>query len=179
MKKRFLILNIKNIAFAILTTTLIACGTTGTTAQKSSLSETKTINTTQKPKLVVGIVIDQMRYDYIYKFWNKYSDSGFKKLINGGFFCENTNFSYALKDQPDKGSLRETFFINQLKNAGHKVSLAQKGDFLVDERWTFEVGGKSKSDTQIRKVKNSLLALDEIEHAYLNRIPLWLFGFLY
>lgn len=47
-----------------------------------------------KPKLVVGIVIDQMRYDYIYRFWDKYGNDGFKKLVNEGFFCKNTNYNY-------------------------------------------------------------------------------------
>ncbi|MEO6903662.1 MAG: alkaline phosphatase PafA [Bacteroidia bacterium] len=49
---------------------------------------------TSKPKLVVGIVIDQMRYDYIYRYWNKYSNDGFKKLVDEGFFCKNTNYNY-------------------------------------------------------------------------------------
>ena len=49
---------------------------------------------TTKPKLVVGIVIDQMRYDYIYRFWDKFGNEGFKKLVNEGFFCKNTNFNY-------------------------------------------------------------------------------------
>lgn len=47
-----------------------------------------------KPKLVVGIVVDQMRYDYIYRFWNKFGNDGFKRLVNEGFFCRNTNFNY-------------------------------------------------------------------------------------
>ncbi|MGZ4059993.1 MAG: alkaline phosphatase PafA [Bacteroidia bacterium] len=47
-----------------------------------------------KPKLVVGIVIDQMRYDYIYRYWNKFGNDGFKKLVNEGFFCRNTNYNY-------------------------------------------------------------------------------------
>lgn len=47
-----------------------------------------------KPKLVVGIVIDQMRYDYIYRFWDKFGNDGFKKLVNQGFFCKNTNYNY-------------------------------------------------------------------------------------
>lgn len=46
------------------------------------------------PKLVVGIVVDQMRYDYIYRYWNKYSDNGFKRLVNQGFFCRNANYNY-------------------------------------------------------------------------------------
>lgn len=48
----------------------------------------------QQPKLVVGIVVDQMRYDYINKYWEKYGDGGFKKLVNGGTFCKNVNFNY-------------------------------------------------------------------------------------
>ena len=94
-------------------------------------------------------------------------------------FLENTNFSHALKADPDPGTLRETFFINQLRNAGHNVELAKKGDFLIDDRLIFEIGGPSKDDLQIQNEKNAWLALDEIEHPYMNRIPLWLFGFLY
>jgi predicted AlkP superfamily pyrophosphatase or phosphodiesterase len=47
-----------------------------------------------KPKLVVGIVIDQMRYDYIYRFWDKFGNDGFRRLVNEGFFCRNTNYNY-------------------------------------------------------------------------------------
>jgi predicted AlkP superfamily pyrophosphatase or phosphodiesterase len=47
-----------------------------------------------QPKLVVGIVVDQMRFDYIYRFWNKYSANGIKRLVNEGYFCRNTNFNY-------------------------------------------------------------------------------------
>lgn len=46
------------------------------------------------PKLVVGVVVDQMRYDFIYRYWNKYGDGGFKKLLGEGFFCRNTNYNY-------------------------------------------------------------------------------------
>ena len=48
----------------------------------------------EKPKLVIGIVIDQMRYDYLFKFWNKYENNGFKRLVNEGSFCKNANFNY-------------------------------------------------------------------------------------
>ena len=48
----------------------------------------------QKPKLVIGIVVDQMRYDYLTRFWNKFGEDGFKKLVNEGFNCKNTNFNY-------------------------------------------------------------------------------------
>jgi predicted AAA+ superfamily ATPase len=94
-------------------------------------------------------------------------------------YLENTNLSFALKDQPDVGSLRETFLLNQLRNAKLQVTMPVDGDFMVDNKWTLEVGGHSKNDDQIKKVKNSFLALDGIETAYQNKIPLWLFGFLY
>jgi predicted AlkP superfamily pyrophosphatase or phosphodiesterase len=48
----------------------------------------------QKPKLVVGIVVDQMRYDFLIRFWDKYGDDGFKKLVKEGFNCKNVNFNY-------------------------------------------------------------------------------------
>ena len=94
-------------------------------------------------------------------------------------YLENTNLSYALKNAPDVGSLRETFFLNQLKNAGHQVGLPKAGDFIIDGKWTVEIGGKTKESKQIKAVKNSFLVLDDIEISYQNRIPLWAFGFLY
>lgn len=94
-------------------------------------------------------------------------------------YLENTSFSYALKTTPERGTIRETFFVNQLRNAGHKVELANTGDFIVDETHTFEIGGPSKDSAQISNLDNAWLAIDELEHPYLNRIPLWLFGFLY
>lgn len=94
-------------------------------------------------------------------------------------YMENSNLAFALKQHPKTGAIRETFFVNQLKNAGHAVALAKKGDFLVNEKWTFEIGGAGKTDHQIKGVENARLALDDLEHPFLNRIPLWLFGFLY
>lgn len=52
------------------------------------------ISAAQNPKLVVGIVVDQMRYDYLTRFWDRYSDDGFKKLINNGYNCKNTHYNY-------------------------------------------------------------------------------------
>jgi predicted AlkP superfamily pyrophosphatase or phosphodiesterase len=56
--------------------------------------QTSPSSTSSKPKLVVGIVIDQMRYDYIFRYWDKFGNNGFKRLVNQGFFCKNTNFNY-------------------------------------------------------------------------------------
>ena len=94
-------------------------------------------------------------------------------------YLENTNLAYALKYHPEIGTLRETFFLNQLKNSGHRIQFPQQGDFLVDGKLIFEVGGKGKDNTQIVGIKNSFIAADDIEIGYKNKIPLWLFGFLY
>ena len=85
---------------------------------------------------------------------------------------------YALTGKVNEGTLRETFFVNQLRQA-HKVLLPLKGDYLVDEHYTFEVGGAGKSFKQIKDIPESYLALDEIEFGAGNTIPLWLIGFLY
>lgn len=94
-------------------------------------------------------------------------------------YLENANFSHALKEHPDRGTTRETFFLNQLRNAGHEIHLAEKGDFLVDRTYTFEVGGRSKSIKQIAGISNAYIVSDDIEIGFGNKIPLWLFGFLY
>lgn len=74
--------------------------------------------------------------------------------------------------------MRETFLLNMLRT-GHNVSAPAKGDFLVDDGITLEVGGKNKGSSQIMNVANAWLALDGIEIGHGNRIPLWLFGYLY
>ncbi len=94
-------------------------------------------------------------------------------------FLENTNLSYALAGENiNKGNLRETFFLNQLLNT-HTVSYPKSGDFLVDNQYLFEIGGKDKTDKQIHGKENAFIAADDIEYGYKNKIPLWLFGFLY
>src|SRR6201995_1023967 len=47
-----------------------------------------------RPKLVIGIVVDQMRWDYLYRFYDRYQDNGFKRLLNEGFSCDNTQVDY-------------------------------------------------------------------------------------
>ena len=61
----------------------------------------------------------------------------------------------------------------------HKVLYSKKGDFLVDGKYTFEIGGKNKSFNQIKDIENSYVVADGIEIGFGNKIPLWLFGFLY
>ena len=85
----------------------------------------------------------------------------------------------ALVPRVEIGTARETFFVNQLRAAGHTVSSLEKGDFLVDGEWLFEVGGKGKTFRQIKDAPNSFVAYDDVEIGVGNKIPLWLFGFLY
>lgn len=93
-------------------------------------------------------------------------------------YLNNTNQMYALTGNVNEGTLRETFFVNQLRQA-YKVHLPIKGDYLIDDLYVFEVGGASKTFKQIKDIPNSYLALDEIEFGTGNTIPLYLFGFLY
>ncbi len=88
----------------------------------------------------------------------------------------NLNFSYC-KDAYI-GTVRETIFATFLKT-GYSLSIPPKGDFLVDDRYLFEVGGKNKGFKQIANISNSFLALDDIEIGFGAKVPLWLFGFLY
>jgi hypothetical protein len=60
-----------------------------------------------------------------------------------------------------------------------KVTDAAKGDFTVDGKYIFEVGGSNKNFSQIADIPNSYLAVDNIEMGFAKKIPLWLFGFLY
>lgn len=94
-------------------------------------------------------------------------------------YLNNTNLSFALEEEkPDVGNLRETFFYNQLKAVG-KITSAVKADFTINSKYVFEVSGKNKGQEQIMGIDNAYLALDNIEYGFDNKIPLWLFGFLY
>ncbi len=95
-------------------------------------------------------------------------------------WLHNSNLSFALSNkQPETGSVRETFFISHII-PDHQVSLPlSEGDFWVDEKYLFEIGGKNKTRKQIQECPNAYLVKDFIETGYLINIPLWLFGFLY
>ncbi len=94
-------------------------------------------------------------------------------------YLQNTNLSYMFSDQQvNIGNLRETFFFNQL-NVNHEVTTSKYGDFMIDSIYTFEIGGQGKTSKQIQGVPNAFLAIDETEFGSGNRIPLWMFGFMY
>lgn len=94
-------------------------------------------------------------------------------------YLNNTNLSYMLAESiPNKGNLRETFFMNQLKT-GHNVKIPKSGDFEIDGKYIFEIGGKNKTFEQIKNEQNAFIVSDDILTGTYNKIPLWLFGFLY
>ena len=94
----------------------------------------------------------------------------YKILLN------NTNLSY-LYGNTNIGSMRETFFVNQV-SAVENLVLARNGDFMVND-YIFEIGGKNKTYNQIKDIPNSFIVADNIEIGHKNKIPLWLFGMLY
>lgn len=94
-------------------------------------------------------------------------------------YLQNPNLMYLFSDnRPSAGSLRETFFMNQV-HVQHSVTTSRFADFMVDDTWTFEVGGPGKTREQIKDVPNAYIAADGIEEGSGDKIPLWLFGFLY
>jgi len=95
-------------------------------------------------------------------------------------YLENPNLIYALAvDDTKIGTVRETFVINQL-SYNHTVEYGKdEGDFKVDRRYTFEVGGKSKTYEQIVNIPNSYILADDIETPFGHKLPIWTMGFLY
>jgi predicted AAA+ superfamily ATPase len=94
-------------------------------------------------------------------------------------YFENPNLIYSLSALSSQiGTVRETFVLNQLTK-DNNVAYPKSGDFIINEKYTFEVGGKSKTKKQIAGIENSFIIADKIEVGFGNRIPLWLLGFLY
>ncbi len=104
-------------------------------------------------------------------------------------YLANTNLNHAYCSDIESGTIRESFFVNQLQNyfALHKnrsflddqLLASKKGDFLLKQKYIFEIDGAKKSYKQIKDIENSFIAADDIETGFGNKIPLWLFGFLY
>lgn len=144
-------------------------------------------------KRATDIKDDRTLKDYLCKL----DDAGLIKLLMRNslsmkafdrpekIYLANPNLRYT--KEPNIGNLRETFFVNQLDNYyKNRQSLNDKGifaskqgDFYCEERYTFEIGGKNKSYNQIKDIPNSYIASDDIEIGFNQKIPLWLFGFLY
>ena len=93
-------------------------------------------------------------------------------------YLDNPNIFKVLCASPDVGSLRESYFSGILIHSKHGITVSKKGDFVIDEKYTVEVGGKSKTYKQIKDMENSYVVADNIEVGSGNKIPLYLFGFL-
>lgn len=94
-------------------------------------------------------------------------------------YFENPNLIYSLSSLASQiGTVRETFVLNQLAK-DNTVTYPKTGDFLVNDKFTLEVGGKTKSKKQISGVDYSFIIADNIEIGFGNKIPIWLMGFLY
>lgn len=95
-------------------------------------------------------------------------------------YIENPNMLYALAEgNVEIGTARETFCINQLR-VHHNVEYSKKqGDFRVDGKYTFEIGGQSKGFGQVAGVSDSYVLADDIETPFGRKLPLWAMGFLY
>ena len=107
-------------------------------------------------------------------YYNKRGNALFQKPDK--VLLDNASLFRILCLMSSKGAKRESFFLSMVDT--HTARYAKKGDFLVD-RYLFEVGGKSKGFSQIKNIDKSFLVLDDIETGEGNKIPLWLFGFLY
>ncbi len=95
-------------------------------------------------------------------------------------YLHNTSLIYALSEgRADIGNLRETFMLTQMRNAGHTVTYPETGDFRVDNKYLFEVGGKNKGRKQLSGEKNAFIAADDIVYGTSGKTPLWLFGLMY
>jgi len=103
-----------------------------------------------------------------------------KKLLNkpDKIYLDNVNLYNIFCDEKNSASLRECFFVSQLK-VNHQLKYSNKGDFIIDHKYVAEIGGKNKSFQQIKDENNAFLAVDNLSIGYKNKIPLWLFGFLY
>lgn len=108
-------------------------------------------------------------------YYNKKGNALFQKpdkvLLN------NASLFKILCLSSNQGSIRESFFLSMLYE--HKILYAKKGDYTINDAERFEIGGQSKTFKQIKDMKKSYLAIDGIEVGEGNKIPLWLFGFLY
>lgn len=93
-------------------------------------------------------------------------------------YLHNSNLNFCYCQNSEIGTIREQFFVAMLR-VDHDLSYPKTGDFIVNEKYNFEVGGKNKNYNQIKDMKNSFIAADDIEVGFGNKVPLWLFGFLY
>lgn len=93
-------------------------------------------------------------------------------------YLDNSNLFSIFCDSPKIGTIRETFFASQT-SFEHSLNYPKSGDFILDKKYTFEIGGKDKNFKQLKDVKQGFVVSDDIEIGVDKKIPLWLFGFMY
>lgn len=137
---------------------------------------TTQLETTRDQCLKMLYILD--RAQLLMLFGEKIKD--YKHLTNPKkIYLNNSNLMCSLSPSNiSEGNKRETFFANQLNSIAN-VTIPKKGDFLVNSKFLFEVGGNSKTFDQIANIPDSYLAIADIETGSGNRIPLWMFGLLY
>jgi hypothetical protein len=130
----------------------------------------------------VGSYLNMMRNSSLLRYLliDKYGHALIRNAEK--IFLDNPNLAYAVGYMLGKdvflGTIRENVVINQLQNAGYNVFHSQKGDIAVDT-YTFEIGGRGMSESQLNGVKNGYVIADDLVYGSGSTIPLYLFGFLY
>jgi len=92
-------------------------------------------------------------------------------------YLGNTNLHYVYCSSSEIGTVREVFFMSMF--GSNRLEVSKKGDFVLDGKYTIEIGGKKKRFEQIKDILDSFVVADDIEVGSGNKIPLWMFGFLY
>ena len=148
------------------------CSTTPYEISKSKLSQDTNISWATLSKYLKymeqGDLINLIDAPNNHKKLNKAA----RMLLN------NPNLFYVLCLEPNIGTIRESYFVSQLNHI-HNIHYHDMGDFILDDKYIFEIGGASKGDKKIKNVSDGFVVRDDIETGYDNIIPLWIFGFLY
>ncbi len=103
----------------------------------------------EKPKLIIGIVVSEMRYDYLNRYWDKFGEGGFKKLVNGGTFCKNTHHDYLISESgegfatiatgayPDVHGIVSDYWYDRLRD---KITFCVRDETVKTTGGAFEQG---------------------------------------
>lgn len=112
------------------------------------------------------------------------SINNLKKLVR--LICASHPYIPNLKELLAKMNMQDNYmglyrFLEYLRRVKvfNVIRAKTKGDFIVDDKYTFEIGGKNKKFNKIKDIENSYIVSDDMEIGSGNKIPLWLFGFLY
>lgn len=153
------------------------------TSAPGSISPTKIGKSLAIDKKTVGEYLNMLKESGIlsYLLIDRFGHSLIRNAEK--VYFSNSNLFYAIENKLGKsmnlGSVRESFVLNQLKSGGYKAFYTKKGDFLVNDKYCFEVGGQAKGLDQVRDLDEGYLVLDNVIFGDDKKIPLYLFGFLY